>query len=129
MGKTTLAYIISNELSVGIKATSGPVLERAGDLAAILTDLGNGDVLFIDEIHRMNHVVEEILYPALEDYRIDIIVGQGPTAKSIKMPLSPFTLVGATTRQGLLTSPLLSRFGIHLRLEKYSIEDMTEIVL
>ena len=106
LGKTSIAYIIAREMGVNIKATSGPIIERAGDLAALLTNLDEGDVLFIDEIHRLNHVVEEVLYPAMEDYEIDIMVGQGPAAKSIKLPLKKFTLIGATTRSGLLTSPL-----------------------
>src|SRR6476661_10363908 len=111
LGKTSLAYIIAREMGVNIKATSGPVVERPGDLAALLTNLEEGDVLFIDEIHRLNHVVEEVLYPAMEDYQIDIMVGQGPAARSMKLPLKPFTLIGATTRSGLLTSPLRDRFG------------------
>jgi Holliday junction DNA helicase RuvB len=111
LGKTSIAYIIAREMGVNIKATSGPIIERAGDLAALLTNLDHGDVLFIDEIHRLNHVVEEVLYPAMEDYEIDIMVGQGPAAKSIKLPLKKFTLIGATTRSGLLTSPLRDRFG------------------
>jgi Holliday junction DNA helicase RuvB len=105
LGKTSIAYIIAREMGVNIKATAGPIIERAGDLAALLTNLDHGDVLFIDEIHRLNHVVEEVLYPAMEDYEIDIMVGQGPAAKSIKLPLKKFTLIGATTRSGLLTSP------------------------
>src|SRR5262245_14524704 len=120
LGKTSLAYIIAREMGVNIKATSGPIIERAGDLAALLTNLEQGDVLFIDEIHRLNHVVEEVLYPAMEDYEIDILVGQGPAAKSIKLPLKRFTLVGATTRSGLLTSPLRDRFGQSFRLDFYS---------
>ncbi|MDH4320806.1 MAG: Holliday junction branch migration DNA helicase RuvB [Desulfobulbaceae bacterium] len=128
LGKTTLAYIIANEMGAHIKVTSGPVIERAGDLAAILTSLQAGDVLFIDEIHRLNHVVEEILYPAMEDYQLDLVVGQGPGAKSIKMDLPPFTLVGATTRTGLLTPPLRDRFGVILRLDFYSPEELVEIV-
>ena len=128
LGKTTLAYIIANEMGANIKVTSGPVIERAGDLAAILTSLQAGDVLFIDEIHRLNHVVEEILYPAMEDYQLDLVVGQGPGAKSVKMGLPPFTLVGATTRTGLLTPPLRDRFGVILRLDFYSPEELVEIV-
>jgi Holliday junction DNA helicase RuvB len=119
LGKTSIAYIIAREMGVNIKATSGPIIERAGDLAALLTNLDEGDVLFIDEIHRLNHVVEEVLYPAMEDYEIDIMVGQGPAAKSIKLPLKKFTLIGATTRSGLLTSPLRDRFGQSFRLDFY----------
>jgi Holliday junction DNA helicase RuvB len=119
LGKTSLAYIIAREMGVNIKATSGPVVERAGDLAALLTNLEEGDVLFIDEIHRLNHVVEEVLYPAMEDYQIDIMIGQGPAARSIKLPLKRFTLIGATTRSGLLTSPLRDRFGHIHRLDFY----------
>ncbi len=128
LGKTTLANIIAHELGVGIKATSGPVLERAGDLAAILTNLQEHDVLFIDEIHRLNRVVEEILYPAMEDFQLDIIIGQGPGARSIKLDLPRFTLVGATTRTGLLTSPLRDRFGVIDRLDFYSPEELRTIV-
>jgi Holliday junction DNA helicase RuvB len=128
LGKTTLANIIANELGSNIKSTSGPVLEKAGDLAAILTNLEAGDVLFIDEIHRMNASVEEVLYPAMEDYQLDIMIGEGPAARSIKLDLPPFTLVGATTRAGLLTSPLRDRFGIVQRLEFYSNEDLSSIV-
>ncbi|UTW46464.1 Holliday junction branch migration DNA helicase RuvB [bacterium SCSIO 12696] len=128
LGKTTLANIIANEMSVDLKTTSGPVLEKAGDLAALMTNLEAGDVLFIDEIHRLSPVVEEILYPAMEDYQLDIIIGEGPAARSIKLDLPPFTLVGATTRAGLLTSPLRDRFGIVQRLEFYSVEDLTSIV-
>lgn len=128
LGKTTLANIIANEMGVAIKSTSGPVLEKAGDLAAILTNLEEGDVLFIDEIHRLNAVVEEILYPAMEDYQLDIMIGDGPAARSIKLDLPAFTLVGATTRAGLLTSPLRDRFGIVQRLEFYSVADLTHIV-
>lgn len=128
LGKTTLAYIIANEMGAGIKVTSGPVIERPGDLAAILTSLQSGDVLFIDEIHRLNHVVEEILYPAMEDYQLDLIIGQGPGARSVKMDLPRFTLVGATTRTGLLTPPLRDRFGVILRLEYYSPEELVIIV-
>ncbi|MDY7117206.1 Holliday junction branch migration DNA helicase RuvB [Halomonas sp. SSL-5] len=128
LGKTTLANIIAAEMGVGLKSTSGPVLERAGDLAAMLTNLEPGDVLFIDEIHRLSPVVEEILYPAMEDFQLDIVIGEGPAARSIKLDLPPFTLVGATTRAGLLTSPLRDRFGIVQRLEFYAIEELTEIV-
>ena len=128
LGKTTLAHIIANEMKVDLKTTSGPVLEKAGDLAALLTNLEEGDVLFIDEIHRLSPVVEEILYPALEDYQLDIVIGEGPAARSIKLDLPPFTLVGATTRAGLLTSPLRDRFGIVQRLEFYSIDDLAKIV-
>jgi Holliday junction DNA helicase RuvB len=128
LGKTTLAHIIAHELGVGIRATSGPVLERAGDLAAILTNLQDHDVLFIDEIHRLNRVVEEILYPAMEDFQLDIIIGQGPGARSIKLDLPHFTLVGATTRTGLLTSPLRDRFGVIDRLNFYSPEELRTIV-
>ena len=128
LGKTTLAHIIAHEMKVDLKTTSGPVLEKAGDLAALLTNLESGDVLFIDEIHRLSPVVEEILYPALEDYQLDIVIGEGPAARSIKLDLPPFTLVGATTRAGLLTSPLRDRFGIVQRLEFYSIQDLASIV-
>ena len=128
LGKTTLANIIANELDVAIKTTSGPVLEKAGDLAAMLTNLESGDVLFIDEIHRLNPAIEEILYPAMEDYQLDIMIGEGPSARSIKLDLPPFTLVGATTRAGLLTSPLRDRFGIIQRLEYYSVEELSSIV-
>jgi len=120
LGKTTLAHIIANEMGGDLKTTSGPVLEKAGDLAAMLTNLEAGDVLFIDEIHRLNPVIEEILYPAMEDYQLDIMIGEGPAARSIKLDLPPFTLVGATTRAGSLTSPLRDRFGITQRLEYYS---------
>ena len=119
LGKTSLAYIIAREMGVNIKATSGPVVERAGDLAALLTNLDEGDILFIDEIHRLNHVVEEVLYPAMEDYQIDLMIGQGPAARSIKLELKRFTLIGATTRSGLLTSPLRDRFGHIHRLDFY----------
>lgn len=129
LGKTTLANIIANEMGVAIKTTSGPVLERAGDLAAMLTNLEQGDVLFIDEIHRLSAAVEEVLYPAMEDYQLDIMIGEGPAARSIKLDLPPFTLVGATTRAGLLTSPLRDRFGIVQRLEFYNTADLTHIVL
>jgi Holliday junction DNA helicase RuvB len=128
LGKTSLAYIIAREMGVNIKATSGPVIERPGDLAALLTNLEHGDVLFIDEIHRLNHVVEEVLYPAMEDYQIDILIGQGPAARSMKLPLKPFTLIGATTRSGLLTSPLRDRFGMSFRLDFYSPEALTRIL-
>ena len=128
LGKTTLAYIIANEMGAGIKVTSGPVIERAGDLAAILTSLQQGDILFIDEIHRLNHVVEEILYPAMEDYQLDLVIGQGPGARSVKMDLPRFTLVGATTRTGLLTPPLRDRFGVMLRLDYYTPEELATIV-
>jgi Holliday junction DNA helicase RuvB len=128
LGKTTLANIIAHELGVGIKSTSGPVLERAGDLAAILTNLQERDVLFIDEIHRLNRVVEEILYPAMEDFKLDLIIGQGPGARSIKLDLPNFTLVGATTRTGLLTSPLRDRFGVIDRLAFYSTDELQTIV-
>jgi Holliday junction DNA helicase RuvB len=128
LGKTTLANIIAHELGVGIKTTSGPVLERAGDLAAILTNLQERDVLFIDEIHRLNRVVEEILYPAMEDFQLDIIIGQGPGARSIKLDLPHFTLVGATTRTGLLTSPLRDRFGVIDRLNFYSADELRTII-
>lgn len=128
LGKTTLAHIIANALGVSLRQTSGPVLERPGDLAALLTNLQPKDVLFIDEIHRLSPVVEEILYPAMEDYQLDIIIGEGPAARSIKLDLPPFTLVGATTRAGLLTSPLRDRFGIVLRLEYYEVEDLVRIV-
>ena len=128
LGKTTLSYIIANEMGAGIKVTSGPVIEKQGDLAAILTSLQQGDVLFIDEIHRLNHVVEEILYPAMEDFQLDLIIGQGPGARSVKMDLPKFTLVGATTRTGLLTPPLRDRFGVVLRLEFYSPEELVTIV-
>jgi Holliday junction DNA helicase RuvB len=128
LGKTTLANIIANELQVSIKTTSGPVLEKAGDLAAMLTNLEAGDVLFIDEIHRLSPAIEEILYPAMEDFQLDIMIGEGPAARSIKLDLPPFTLVGATTRAGLLTSPLRDRFGITQRLEFYSVEELSQIV-
>ena len=129
LGKTTLSHIIANELQVSLRQTSGPVLEKAGDLAAILTNLEPHDVLFIDEIHRLSPVVEEILYPAMEDYQLDIMIGDGPAARSIKLDLPPFTLVGATTRAGLLTSPLRDRFGIVQRLEFYSSADLCHIIL
>lgn len=128
LGKTTLANIIASEMGVSLKSTSGPVLERAGDLAALLTNLNSGDVLFIDEIHRLPPVVEEILYPAMEDFQLDIMIGEGPAARSIKLDLPPFTLVGATTRAGMLTNPLRDRFGIVQRLEFYNHPDLTQIV-
>ena len=128
LGKTTLAHIVAHEMEVTLRQTSGPVLEKPGDLAALLTNLDAGDVLFVDEIHRLSPVVEEILYPAMEDYQLDIMIGDGPAARSIKLDLPPFTLVGATTRAGLLTSPLRDRFGIVQRLEYYSAEDLTTIV-
>jgi Holliday junction DNA helicase RuvB len=128
LGKTTLASIIANEMGVSLKTTSGPVLEKAGDIAALMTNLEPGDVLFIDEIHRLSPLVEEILYPAMEDYQLDIMIGEGPAARSIKLDLPPFTLVGATTRAGLLTSPLRDRFGIVQRLEFYEVADLTHIV-
>jgi len=128
LGKTTLAHIIANEMNVNLRQTSGPVLERPGDLAALLTNLEPNDVLFIDEIHRLSPVVEEVLYPAMEDYQIDIMIGEGPAARAIKLDVPPFTLVGATTRAGLLTSPLRDRFGIVQRLEFYSAGELTEII-
>ena len=128
LGKTTLANIVANEMGVNIRMTSGPVLEKAGDLAAMLTNLEPHDVLFIDEIHRLSPAIEEVLYPAMEDYQLDIMIGEGPAARSIKLDLPPFTLVGATTRAGSLTSPLRDRFGIVQRLEFYSVEDLTSIV-
>ncbi|MBV1905196.1 MAG: Holliday junction branch migration DNA helicase RuvB [Pseudomonadales bacterium] len=128
LGKTTLAHIIANEMGVALKTTSGPILDKAGDLAAILTNLEAGDVLFIDEVHRLSPVVEEILYPAMEDYQLDILIGEGPAARSIKIELPNFTLVGATTRAGLLTAPLRDRFGIVQRLEFYSDAELTKIV-
>lgn len=129
LGKTTLANIVANEMDVNIKTTSGPVLEKAGDLAALLTNLDENDVLFIDEIHRLSPSIEEILYPAMEDYQLDIMIGEGPAARSIKLDLPPFTLIGATTRAGSLTSPLRDRFGIVQRLEFYKVEDLKYIVL
>lgn len=129
LGKTTLANIIANELGVGIRITSGPAIEKPGDLAAILTNLGQGDVLFIDEIHRLNRSVEEILYPAMEDYALDIIIGKGPSARSIRLDLPKFTLIGATTRAGMLTSPLRDRFGIINRLQLYTKEELKEIII
>src|SRR3982750_1055604 len=128
LGKTTLAHIIAREMGVNLRHTSGPVLERAGDLAAMLTNLEPNDVLFIDEIHRLSPVVEEILYPALEDFQIDIMIGEGPAARSVKLALPPFTLIGATTRAGMLTNPLRDRFGIVARLEFYSAKELTRIV-
>ena len=128
LGKTTLAFVIANEMGAPVRATAGPVLEKPGDLAAILTNLGERDVLFIDEIHRMSPAIEEILYPAMEDYELDIVIGQGPSARSVKVPLQKFTLVGATTRAGLLTAPLRARFGIVHRLEFYAAADLEEIV-
>ena len=128
LGKTTLANIIAQEMGVSIKSTSGPVLERPGDLAALLTNLEPGDVLFVDEIHRLSPVVEEVLYPAMEDYQLDIMIGEGPAARSIKLDLPPFTLIGATTRAGMLTNPLRDRFGIIQRLEFYSVDDLATIV-
>ena len=128
LGKTTLSHVIANELGVNLRVTSGPVIEKAGDLAALLTNLQPHDVLFIDEIHRLSPVVEEVLYPAMEDFQIDIMIGEGPAARSIKLDLPPFTLIGATTRAGLLTAPLRDRFGIVQRLEFYSAEELTRIV-
>ncbi len=128
LGKTTLAMILAHEMQVNLRQTSGPVLEKAGDLAALLTNLDRGDVLFVDEIHRLSPVVEEVLYPAMEDFQLDIMIGEGPAARSIKLDLPPFTLVGATTRAGLLTSPLRDRFGIVQRLEYYSAEDLAQIL-
>src|SRR6187431_3492078 len=128
LGKTTLAYVIGNEIGVPVRATSGPAIEKPGDLVGIVTNLAPGEVLFIDEIHGMSPAIEEILYPALEDYELDLVIGQGPGARSVKVPLQPFTLVGATTRAGLLTSPLRARFGIVHRLDFYQDVDLTEIV-
>ena len=128
LGKTTLAYVIGNELGVPVRSTSGPALEKPGDLAAILTNMKTREVLFIDEVHRMSPVIEETLYPAMEDFELDIVIGQGPSARSVKLPLQPFTLIGATTRAGLLTSPLRARFGIVHRLDFYQEADLTEIV-
>ena len=128
LGKTTLAYVIGNELGVPVRATSGPVLEKPGDLAAILTNLKAREVLFIDEVHRMSATIEEILYPAMEDFELDIVIGQGPGARSVKVPLQPFTLIGATTRAGLLTAPLRARFGIHHHLDFYDAPELVEIV-
>jgi Holliday junction DNA helicase RuvB len=128
LGKTTLALIIAREMGFNIRVTSGPVIERPGDLAAILTNLKDSDILFIDEIHRLPHSVEEILYPAMEDFYIDIVIGQGPSARSMKLDIPKFTLVGATTRAGLLTSPLRDRFGISFRLDYYAVEELTKII-
>ena len=128
LGKTTLAHIIAKEMGVNMRQTSGPVLERAGDLAALLTNLEPNDVLFIDEIHRLSPVVEEILYPAMEDYRLDIMIGEGPSARSVRLDLPPFTLVGATTRAGMLTNPLRDRFGIVSRLEFYTAEELSDLL-
>ncbi len=128
LGKTTLAHIVARELGVGFRATSGPMIARAGDLAAILTNLEANDVLFIDEIHRLNPAIEEVLYPAMEDFQLDLIIGEGPAARSVRIELQPFTLIGATTRSGLLTTPLRDRFGIPLRLEFYSPDELVEIV-
>ncbi len=128
LGKTTLSNIVAREMGVQVRSTSGPAIERPGDLAAILTNLKDRDVLFIDEIHRLNRAVEEILYPALEDFKLDIIIGQGPTARSIRLDLPPFTLIGATTRSGLLSSPLRGRFGITFRLEFYNLDDLSQII-
>jgi Holliday junction DNA helicase RuvB len=129
LGKTTLAHVVANELQVGIKSTAGPLIEKTGDLVALLTNLEPRDVLFIDEIHRLHPAIEEVLYPAMEDFKLDIIIGQGPSAKSVKIPISHFTLIGATTRAGLLTSPLRSRFGIVHRLDFYSEEDLERVIL
>jgi Holliday junction DNA helicase RuvB len=129
LGKTTLAHVIANELGVAMRPTAGPVIERPGDLAAILSNLQAREVLFIDEVHRMSPAIEEILYPAMEDYELDIVIGEGPGARSVKIPLQPFTLIGATTRTGLLTSPLRARFGIVMRLDYYNEQDILEIVL
>ncbi len=128
LGKTTLAAIIANEMGVAIATTSGPALERKADMAAILTSLGEGDVLFIDEIHRLNRAIEEILYPAMEDFQIDIVIGQGPSARTIRLDLPHFTLIGATTRSGLITTPLRDRFGLSHRLEHYPVEHLVQIV-
>ncbi len=129
LGKTTLAQIIANELGVGFRSTSGPVISKSGDLAAILTNLNERDILFIDEIHRLNSVVEEVLYPAMEDFQLDLIIGEGPSARSVRIDLPNFTLVGATTRSGLLTTPLRDRFGIHLRMQFYTIAELEEILI
>jgi len=129
LGKTTLAYVIANELGVSIRSTAGPVIERPGDLAAMLTNLQEREVLFIDEVHRMSPAIEEILYPAMEDYELDLVIGQGPSARSVKVPVQRFTLIGATTRTGLLTSPLRARFGIQHRLDYYAEDDIRQIVL
>jgi holliday junction DNA helicase RuvB len=129
LGKTTLAYIIANELGVGIKSTSGPILEKAADLAGILTNLNDRDVIFIDEIHRINRVVEEYLYPAMEDFTLDIMIDKGPAARSVKLPLKPFTLIGATTRAGLLTSPMRARFGVVGRLDYYNADEICKVIV
>ena len=129
LGKTTLAQIIANELGVGFRSTSGPVISKSGDLAAILTNLNEKDILFIDEIHRLNSIVEEVLYPAMEDFQLDLIIGEGPSARSVRIDLPNFTLVGATTRSGLLTTPLRDRFGIHLRMQFYTISELEEILI
>ena len=129
LGKTTLAQIISFELGVGFRSTSGPIINKAGDLAALLTNLQPKDVLFIDEIHRLSPLIEEILYPAMEDFQLDLMIGEGPSARSIKIDLPPFTLVGATTRSGLLTTPLRDRFGIQIRMEFYNASDLVNIIL
>src|SRR5919112_3950604 len=126
LGKTTLANIVANEMGAELRSTAGPVIEKAGDLAALLTSLQEGDVLFIDEIHRMSPAIEEVLYPAMEDYELDIMIGQGPSARSVKLPLQKFTLIGATTRAGLITAPLRARFGITHRLEFYEVSDLEE---
>ena len=128
LGKTTLAHVVANELGVGIKTTAGPLIEKSGDLVALLTNLDEGDVLFIDEMHRLHPSIEEVLYPAMEDFKLDIIIGQGPAAKSVKIPVAPFTLIGATTRAGLLTSPLRARFGIVHRLDFYSPSELTSVI-
>ncbi len=128
LGKTTLAYVIANELGVAVSATAGPAIEKPGDLAGMLTTLKEREVLFVDEIHRLSPVIEEILYPAMEDYELDIMIGQGPSARSVKVPVQKFTLIGATTRAGLLTSPLRARFGIVHRLDFYTVHDIEEIV-
>ena len=128
LGKTTLSQIVARELGVNFKSTSGPIISKAGDLAALLTNLEPNDVLFIDEIHRLNPVVEEVLYPAMEDFELDLIIGEGPAARSIKIDIAPFTLIGATTRAGLLATPLRDRFGIPVRLEFYNVDDLTSIV-
>ena len=128
LGKTTLAHIVANEMNSQIRISSGPAIERAGDLAAILTNLNSGDILFIDEIHRLNRAVEEVLYPAMEDYALDIVIGKGPSARSVRIELPKFTLIGATTRAGLLTSPLRDRFGMLIRLELYTPEELSKIV-
>jgi Holliday junction DNA helicase RuvB len=129
LGKTTLAHVVANELQVGIKTTAGPLIEKAGDLVALLTNLEPRDVLFIDEIHRLHPAIEEVLYPAMEDFKLDIIIGQGPSAKSVKIPVAPFTLIGATTRAGLLTSPLRARFGIVHRLDFYTEDDLERVIV